>query len=184
MDEVAIRSWIDRARAGDADAFAALFRCFRPDVERLCARLLGSADEAEDAASEAFLRSHGALDGYDSARPFRPWLLGIAAHHCVDRLRRRSTERRLFDVGELDPERFAAAGPSPLQQRLDADARRVVLAAIGALPDRYRVPLALRYYAELDYDAIGELLEVSRNQVATLLFRAKGRLRDALSEPS
>jgi RNA polymerase sigma-70 factor (ECF subfamily) len=180
LDEVAIRTWVDRARKGDADAFAALFRSFRPDVERLCTRLLGSADESEDATSEAFLRSHQALDSYDSARPFRPWLLGIAANHCVDRLRRRTTERRIFDAADLDPERFADAGPSPLQQRLDEDARRRILAAVAELSDRYRVPLALRYYADFDYDAIAEVLGVNRNQVATLLFRAKRRLRDRL----
>ena len=56
-----------------------------------------------------------------------------------------------------------------------------MLAAVEALPDRYRAPLVLRYYAELDYDGIAGILGVTRNQVATLLFRAKRKLRSALS---
>jgi RNA polymerase sigma-70 factor (ECF subfamily) len=57
-----------------------------------------------------------------------------------------------------------------------------VLAAINALPDRYRAPLVLRYYADLEYDAIAELLLVTKNQVATLLFRGRRRLRETLAE--
>jgi len=55
--------------------------------------------------------------------------------------------------------------------------RAAVLAAIDALPLKYRSPLVLRHFADLDYDAIGGLLGISRNQVGTLLFRAKRRLR-------
>ena len=50
----------------------------------------------------------------------------------------------------------------------------------GALPDRHRAPLVLRYFAELDYDAIGTELSLTRSQVATSLFRAKQRLRELL----
>ena len=79
MDELAVRKLVERARGGDADGFATLFKFFRSDVERLCTRLLASASEAEDATSETFLRSHRAIDTFDSAQPFRRWLLSIAA---------------------------------------------------------------------------------------------------------
>ena len=71
-------------------------------------------------------------------------------------------------------------GPSPLQVELDAELRRQILAAIDRLHERYRAPLVLRYYADLDYSAIAEALEVTRNQVATLLFRGKQKLREQL----
>jgi len=52
------------------------------------------------------------------------------------------------------------------------------------LPDRYRAPLVLRYYADFDYDEIGAVMDVTRNQVATLLHRAKRRLREQLDSQS
>jgi RNA polymerase sigma factor (sigma-70 family) len=58
------------------------------------------------------------------------------------------------------------------------------LSGIDALPVKYRLPLVLRHFAELDYDAIAELLGTSRNQVGSLLFRARQRLRIALGETS
>jgi RNA polymerase sigma-70 factor (ECF subfamily) len=171
-----------RARRGDADAFGELVRHFEPDVARLCRRILGATEEARDAAQESFARAHAALDGYDPERPFRPWLLGIAAHRAIDALRRRRREARLFAGEDLDAAGHADASPSPLQHGLFAERRRELLAAIDALPDPYRAALTLRYYADLEFDTISEILAVSRNQVATLLFRGRKRLRDALQE--
>ena len=115
------------------------------------------------------------------SRPFRPWLFGVAAHHCVDQLRRRTTEQRIFEQRGVDPTDLAAPGPSPLREVIRTEERAAVLAAIDSLPTKYRLPIVLRHFAELDYDAIGEVLDVSRNQVGTLLFRAKRRLRKDLA---
>ena len=116
LDGDAIRRAVDQARSGDTSAFALLFTTYESDVRRLCRRMLGSGPAAEDAASEIFLRARRGIDGYDPTRPFRPWLLGIAGHHCIDQLRRRSSEARLFDPSDLEPEDLAAPGPSPLSQ--------------------------------------------------------------------
>jgi RNA polymerase sigma-70 factor (ECF subfamily) len=59
-----------------------------------------------------------------------------------------------------------------------------VLEAIDGLPLKYRVPLVLRYFEELDYEAIADTLDVTRGQVGTLLFRAKRRLRARLEAES
>ena len=184
LDEASIRRKVEEARGGDGEAFGELFRAFQRDVLRLCERLLGSRADAEDAVNETFLRVRRGLESYDVGRPFRPWLLSIASNHAVDRLRRRDTERRLFASDETDPGELAAPGPSPLQGELDASRRRLVLRAIDSLSERYRAPLVLRYYVDLDYDAIAEMLGVTKNQVATLLFRGRRRLREQLAELS
>ena len=177
VDEDAGREGIERARSGDPEAFGAVFHVYRPDVRRLCRRILGDEAAAEDAVAEAFLRAQERLASYDEGRPFRSWLLGIAAHHCIDLLRRRSAEKRLFEDRGVDPADLADRGPSPLHEVMRAEERAAVVAAIDALPVKYRLPLVLRHFADLDYDAIGGLLGISRNQVGTLLFRAKRRLR-------
>ena len=101
VEESAIRLHVDRARAGEREALGALIAAFRPDLLRLCTRMVGPVD-AEDSTNDAFQRAQRRLDSYDTARPFKSWLLSIAAHHCVDRLRRRSLEKRLFDPDESD----------------------------------------------------------------------------------
>jgi RNA polymerase sigma-70 factor (ECF subfamily) len=181
-DEALPAQWLARARSGDRDAFGQLVGYYGPDVQRLCRRLLGSAVESEDASQESFARAHAALGSYDPARPFRRWLLAIAAHCAIDALRRRRRESRLFEVDAALAGELADPGPSPLQHGLSAEARRQLLAAIEAQPDLYRAPLVLRYFADLDYGEIAEILGVSRNQVATLLFRARRLLREVLAE--
>lgn len=180
--EKAIRPVLERARLGDRSAFGELFSLFEQDVVQLCRRLLGDLPAAEDARSEVFLRAQQSLAGYDPAQPFRRWLLAIAGHHCTDLLRRRKTEARLFDPADHVGEQHASDAPSPLRQLLSAEQRDHLVAEIESLPPRYRIPLVLRYQAELDYAAIAEILQVPPGQVGSLLFRAKARLRVALSD--
>jgi RNA polymerase sigma factor (sigma-70 family) len=171
---------VERAAGGDREAFADLFGAYAGPVTRLSRRMLGSEDEAKDACSEVFLRAREALGGYDGERPFRSWLLAIAAHHCIDRLRRRAVEGRLFEPADLDESTLPSAAPSPLGSALAREQRELLLAALDALPARHRAPLVLRYFAELPYAAIGELLGVGVRDVGVLLYRAKLRLREAL----
>ena len=161
------------------DDFGELFRAYRGDVERVCRRMLGESG-AQDAASEVFLRAQRALPSYDSGRPFRPWLLGIASHYCIDQLRRRAREVRMFDPADLSERELTHPGPSPLRQLAETEQRRELLSAIDSLPRKYRLPIVLRYFEELDYGQIAEILNLERPQVGTLLFRAKRQLRGVL----
>ena len=86
--------WIADALKGDDDAFAALVEAYEVPVFNLCFRMLGDAGEAEEAAQEAFLRAYQNLKRYDPEKRFSTWILSIASHYCIDRLRR----RRLFTV--------------------------------------------------------------------------------------
>ena len=171
---------VARVALGDREAFAELYGAHAESVARLCLRLLGSHEEAQDARSEVFLRAREGLGSYDARRPFRSWLLAIASHHCIDRLRRRSLEGRLFEPAELAEDTLPEAGPTPLGSALLRERRDQLLAALDALAPRQRAPLVLRYFAELPYDEIAALLGVSTRDVGVLLFRAKLRLREAL----
>jgi RNA polymerase sigma-70 factor (ECF subfamily) len=175
-----------RARAGDPDALAELYARFARRVLGLCRHLLGSGEAAEDARSDVFLKLPRALETYDPTQPFTRWLLSVTGHHCLDLLRRRRRESRLFvadDTG-ADQEAEAEASPSPLSRLVLAERRAEVRAALAALPDHYRVPLALRYDAELSYDEIAAALGLKRNHVATLLHRGRREVRRRLLVPA
>lgn len=174
---------IDRARSGDADAFAALFRAHGEEVLRVCRRMLGDPEAASDAQSEVFLRARRGLDGYDPERSFRSWLLSIAGHHCIDQLRRTATERRLFDRSEPDASERRGPEPSPLTRLLARERREALDRAIGSLPVEYRLPLCLRYYADASYDEIAEQLGTTRGRVGSLIYRAKRALRERMGAP-
>jgi RNA polymerase sigma-70 factor, ECF subfamily len=178
-DDGALPELLGRAGRGDGEAFAEVYRRFSPRVFGLCLHLLGSRPDAEDATSEVFLKVRAALDRYDRSVPFGAWATSIATNHCIDRLRRRSRETRLFDP-DLPEDAAMAVGSSPLEEMMAEETRGALLRAVAALPDRYRVPLALRYHAELTYAEIAGQLGLTREAVAVNLFRAKQRLRREL----
>jgi RNA polymerase sigma-70 factor (ECF subfamily) len=161
--------------------FDALYRSHYRRVFGLCLKLLGRRGEAQDAAQEVFVRAYRAIDSYDASQSFSPWVLSIASNHCIDRLRRRQREPGLFD----DPEREMAelAADTPTLPELVADGERddALRAAIGALPEKHRLPLVLAYFNDMSYDEIAAALDISRNHVGVLLLRAKKMLRRALA---
>jgi len=180
LDDATLSALAKRAGADDKEALAALYRLFHRRVFGLCRYLLGSETEAEDAASEVFTRLPRAMNTYDASLPFPRWLMSVTSHYCVDLLRKRKVQGRLFEPSEADAPEPASATPSPLQEVLTAESRDQVRRAVAALPERYRLPLTLRYYNELSYDEIAATLELTRAHVATLIFRAKLELRRAL----
>jgi RNA polymerase sigma-70 factor (ECF subfamily) len=163
--------------------FAELYKTHYRRVFGLCRYLLNSFDAAEDATHEVFLRAQRKLATYDPSLPFSSWLSGIATNHCIDLLRRRTTEKRIFeDSGENPAEPPATGVVSPLNELIASERGQDVRKALSELPERYRIPLVLAYYNEMSYDEIGEALGLARNNVATLIFRGKQQLRERLKK--
>jgi RNA polymerase sigma-70 factor, ECF subfamily len=184
LDDATLSALVKRAGAADKEALAALYRHFHRRVFGLCRYLLGSETEAEDAASDVFTRLPRAMNSYDTSLPFPRWLMSVTTHHCLDLLRKRKVESRLFEPAEADAPEPTSATPSPLQEVLTAESRDKVRRAVAVLPERYRLPLTLRYYNEMSYDEIAATLDLTRAHVATLIFRSKKELRRALAQPS
>src|SRR5690242_13138818 len=84
--------WVREALAGNKQSFSRLVEAYQRPVFNLAYRLLGNPDEAEDAAQETFLRAYARLSQYDESHKFSTWILSIANHHCIDRLRKRRTK--------------------------------------------------------------------------------------------
>lgn len=127
------------------------------------------------------MRAYRALHQYDPGQPFAAWVLGIASHHCIDLMRRRSRERDLFGDESAETGDLPADGPGVIEQLLEAERGEAVRAAVAALPDRYRLPVVLAYYNEWSYDRIATELGITRNHVGVLLLRGRQLMRAALS---
>lgn len=162
-------------------AFAELYRAHYRQVRGLCRQFLGSAERADDAAQEAFLRAYRSFASYDPKQSFGAWIMSIARNYCLDLVRRRSTERTLFGTEAEEAEAVQAPGVDGLGAALTAERATEVNAAVAKLPERYRVPLALAYYADADYDEIATTLGITRTHVGVLLCRAKQLLRQSLA---
>lgn len=168
----------------DDPDFGALFRAHERRVRQVCRYLLGSTDEAEDAVQEVFLRVRQRYDQFDPARPFESWVVGVASHYCVDRLRHRRRVSRLFGTDDVEGDTVSSALGSPLDALLARERGRELRQAVADLPVKYRVPIVLAYFNELGYAEIAKLLGIERSHVAVLLFRGRQRLRQMLTAPN
>lgn len=165
----------------DRDALGELYRKHHAQVLRQCQYMLGAVEEAEDAANEIFMRLPAALETYDSAQPFVPWLSRVVSNYCVDLLRRRKSERRVLLPAHAEPPEPAVVSESPLERLIAEEERDAVQNALARLPEHYRRPIVERYWEEMGYHEIARNLGLTRANVATLIFRAKLGLRRALA---
>jgi RNA polymerase sigma-70 factor (ECF subfamily) len=165
------------------ESFSDIYKTHYRRVFSLCRYLLNSLDAAEDATHEVFMRAQRKLATYDPSLPFSSWLLGIATNHCIDVLRRRKTEKRIFEPGGSDGTEPRSGRLTPLGELIASERGHEVRNALSQLSDKYRVPLVLAYYNEMSYDEIAAVLGLGRNAVATLIFRGKQQLREKLGQP-
>jgi len=140
-------------------------------------RIVRAHDLADDVAQEAFLRAWRALDRFELGRPFGPWICRIAANLAVNHVRSPRAREEGLPEGHAETQ---AAGLGPLGALLDAEATRVLDAAIGELPREQRAVLVLRAVEEMSYAEIAEALGLSPGTVMSRLYRARERLARAL----
>jgi RNA polymerase sigma-70 factor, ECF subfamily len=150
-------------------------------VLNLCSYLLKSRDAAEDASHEVFLRVRQKIETYNPAYAFSSWILKIASNYCLDILRRRGTERRLFGI-DVEVADQPSGRPTQLSEILSNERGDSIRRALRSLSDEFRVPLVLAFYNDFTYDEIAAALGIPRNTVATRLFRGKQMLREKLKK--
>jgi RNA polymerase sigma-70 factor (ECF subfamily) len=169
--------WIEQALKGDRGAFAQLMHRYAGAVYNLAYRMLGNAEDAEDASQEIFLRAYTRLETFDRQRRFSTWLLSIGSNHCIDRLR-----RRRFAWLTLDDAAFALPSrePGPERSALNNEGRAIVQQALAKLPEHYRVVTVLRYWNDLSYDEISQVTGLPESTIKTRLHRARHMLAQAL----
>lgn len=169
------QQWVEAARGGDKGAFSRLVQAYQRPVFNLTYRMLGSSEEAEDAAQETFLRAYSRLGQYDPQMKFSTWVFSIANHHCIDRLRkRRGTHISIDDNPVL--ENLVEETPQPEHQALEREQGAELQSLIALLDPDYRTPLVLRYWEELSYEEIAQSMGVTVAAVKSRLFRARQQL--------
>jgi RNA polymerase sigma-70 factor (ECF subfamily) len=158
------------SRISDADLVAAIELAYRDRYQRflsLALGMLGDVERARDAVQEAFahaLRSRGDLRQVES---LNAWLWRTVVNVC--RVERRHSVSGLSERLELEANGHPGDWPE-------------VRAAIAALPERQRLVLFLRHYADLDYQTIAQVTGIERGTVAATLHAAHGKVRDAMTE--
>jgi RNA polymerase sigma-70 factor (TIGR02960 family) len=201
---------VERARAGDGDAFRALTEPHRRELQVHCYRMLGSLQDAEDALQDTMLAAWQGLGGFEGRASLRTWLYRIATNRCLNA--RRSASRRPakeWDIPSVQPpeptrmgeitwlEPFpdtllaqVPGGPPGPEARYE-QAESISLAfvtALQVLPPRQVAVLILRDVLGFPASDVAGMLDATLDSVNSLLKRARaslqGRPEAAAGRPS
>ena len=179
-EETALCAALNQPLRTCPEALSTIYMAHYRHVLQVCRRFFRQREDAEDAAAEVFLKLHRVLETRDEALPFRPWVSTVAGRHCIDKLRRGKREKN-SSVEETDLSGVSDSSiPSPLSQVLSKEERLEVREQVIRLPERYKVPLILRYYKHMSYSEIACAINSGLPAVRMMIFRAKEQLRRSL----
>jgi RNA polymerase sigma factor (sigma-70 family) len=147
------------------DDLEAMYRLHYPRFLRVAVALLGDVERGRDAVHEAFVRAIKSLPSYRAEGSLEAWVWRTLVNVCL-------VEKRHLPARSAYSEEPSADGELAEWPE--------VRAAITALPERQRTVLFLRYYADLDYSEIGQVLGIARGTVAASLHSARATLRRVL----
>jgi RNA polymerase sigma-70 factor (ECF subfamily) len=195
---------LDRARAGDGDAFRELVSPYQRELQVHCYRMLGSVQDAEDALQEALLAAWQGLAGFEARASIRTWLYRVVTSRCLNA--RRSIARRqgpnsppgpeppeptrLGEVTWLQPYpddllgalADAAPGPEARYEAREAISLAFII-AVQRLPPRQRAVLILRDVLGYSASETAAILAVTEDSVTGALKRARAAVRSGGGEP-
>lgn len=167
---------IRRSLNGEIEAWGEIVCRYKEAVFGVAMGILGNAADAEDASHDAFIRAYENLRRYDLSRRFSTWLFAIAANLCKNKLRRERFFTPLRHASRL------VAKANPAEQVAKDELAMKVRESLDELSFKYRAPLVLRFYADMDYKEIAQALNLPEGTVKTRLHRGKLELKRILEQ--
>ena len=189
LKQESIINLIQGCKNNDGDAYNELLSYYEGYLYRICFSFTRSQEEALDIMQEVYIKIFRAIKNFDEKRPFLPWLKKITINTLINygKTNRRSEyslegkwEQFEFQDGRLSPEQYLAARDNPEGAVVLKDTHQVIDKLIAELPERYRLPLILRYYEEMTYEQIAVALKQPLGTVKSSVYRARSQLRNEM----
>ncbi len=170
---------VRRVQAGDAEAFGELVNRYSGRIYALALAMVRDAQRAEDVTQEAFIRAYEHLDGFRGASAFGTWLYRIALNECLTFLNKQRANNQL-SIDEADAE---------MVNKLEGDSyfsgdetQRLFQKALHTLPDKQRIVFNLKYFQEMKYEEISEILGTSVGALKASYHHAVKKIESFLKE--
>ena len=187
-DAEAERDWIRRVREGDADLYRLLVERYQSRIYRLVSRLLGpSHGEVEDVVQDVFVKAYFSLKSFREDSSFRTWITRIAINRARDELKKQSHKVALNEEISQESIEQMSGYLTQLQEEeapphYTETVGRLVGGAVASLPERLRVVVTLKDMEGLSYQEVSQVLRCRVGTVKSRHARARGRLRQLLTE--
>ncbi len=178
MDEQSDEAVAALVQSGDMYAFKELVSRYEPKMMRYAQRFLFGYDDAQDAVQEVFIKAYRNIKSFDPDRRFSPWLYRVAHNQFINIIRKRGREPiAFFDPDTIFPHPVSTHPPDKdLDER---ELREALESSLDKIDAKYREPLVLFYYEDMDYKQISAIMRIPVATVGIRLRRGKSLLYDA-----
>ena len=172
---------VERALAGDAEAFGEIVRRWERRIFALAYGMLDSSEDARDATQETFFSAFRNLRGFRGEAKVSSWLHRIAVNQCITRQRRAKVRKESALEGEAEAVATAAytapATASPARAAESRQRTELVRRAVQALPAELRQVVVMKEFEELTFQEIAEALDLPLSTVKSRLYTALRQLQ-------
>ncbi|HVN80644.1 MAG TPA: sigma-70 family RNA polymerase sigma factor [Terriglobia bacterium] len=176
-------AWVTASQKGDTLAFNRLVLKWEGPIYNLALRMLQHEDEAAEATQEVFLLAFRNIGRFRRESRFSTWLYRIASNHCTTHLRQRPVEAHC----SLDDDKLEMTlGPllpveeSHEKELLNEESRQRVARALGRLSPEQRIVVELKFFKELTFEEISQVVQVPLSTVKTRLYSGLEALKSRL----
>lgn len=163
-------------QGGAAERFGVLVERYEARLQRYARKFLLDADEAEDVVQESFIKAYINIRSFDASRKFSSWIYRIAHNECINAIKKKKGKVMLslpdFDV--LLP--HLVAEETTMHEAERKQVREELDRSLEKLDEKYREPLVLYYFEELDYQEIADVLGIPTATVGVRLRRGREAL--------
>lgn len=176
MPEITDEEIAARVQQGDIKSFDLLLERYEKKIMRYARKFLSNSEDAKDTVQEVFIKAYVNLRSFDTRGRFSPWLYRIAHNEFINAIRKKKTEKVFFfDLDVFFP--HLAASEKADGNINSQDLRKILNESLEKLPAKYREPLILYYFEDMDYKEIAEILHVPISTVGVRLKRGKAMLK-------
>jgi RNA polymerase sigma-70 factor (ECF subfamily) len=175
---VALEPQADTGGTHTAAAFKRLYETVFPILFRVCYRITGSEEAAEDLCQEAFFRLYEKNMVFPHPDEAKYWLIRVVKNAALNYAKRKERERKAYLRAFREDTRTPETGEGILIKK---ETRLEIEEALNQLPENLRMVLVLKEYGELNYKEIGRTLGISEGNVKVRVFRARERLAALLT---
>jgi RNA polymerase sigma-70 factor (ECF subfamily) len=177
-----VASLVRQTLSGDSAAFEGVILRYERRVVRLATKLLGAAEDAQDAAQEVFLRAYKYLHRLDLQKPIDPWLMRMTVNVCRNIGRNRQRRQNTFCQCETPLAQAGDTACDPYRGVVEEQERRMLWKALNSLPEKERIAITLRDIEGFSTSEVAAILETSESTVRSQISRARVRMKDAINE--
>lgn len=185
LEELHDEEVIARVKAGDTALYEIIMRRYNQRLFRVALAVVRDYSEAEDVMQETYVRAYQHLEQFEGRAAFSTWLIRIAVHEGLSRVRQRNRNLPLeggVRDGEPSMNELKASLPDPEQNASRAELNHLLEEVVLGLPEHFRTVIMLREVEGMNISEIASVLELTEQNVKVRLHRGRAMARDVIAE--